>query len=249
MAEVPVFSIGGYRYIRAVFQYSGGVAAEPGFEIERARFLRPLPLAEGLAAAEAHLTSIGRPATAFAACELRSPAPFTEQGFSEFNKLYVGTLERWGIYKDGVNPVARTNVCPEYHKPVVPSLYAFSYTVPTQNKAGTFIVAGGGEAKEGNQTYRETIVSLGDTSPAGMRAKLRYVVAEMEARLAALGFTWADAVSTQAYTVHDIGALVGSEIAARGAAQGGLTWHYCRPPIVHLEFEMDVRGAARELML
>ena len=249
MAEVPVFAAGGYRYIKAVFQYSGGVAAEPGYEIERARLRRPLPLAEGLAVAEAHLKSIGRPATAFAACELRSPAPFTEQGFLEFNKLYVGTLERWGIFKDGVNPVARTNVCPEYHKPAVPSLYAFSYTVPTKSKAGTFIVAGGGEAKEGNQTYRETIVSLGDTSPAGLRAKLRYVVAEMESRLAALGFTWTDAVSTQAYTVHDIGALIGPELAARGAAPGGLTWHHCRPPVVDLEFEMDVRGAARELVL
>jgi hypothetical protein len=249
MVEVPVFAAGRYRYIKAVFQYSGGVAAESGYEIERARFRRPLPLAEGLAAAEAHLISIGRPAMAFAACELRSPAPFTEQGFFEFNKLYVGTLERWGIYKDGVNPVARTNVCPEYHKPEVPSLYAFSYTVQSKNKAGTFIVAGSGEAKEGNKTYRETIVSPGDTSPVGMRAKVRYVVAEMEARLAALGFTWADAVSTQTYTVHDIGALVGPEIAARGAAQGGLEWHYCRPPIVHLEFEMDVRGAARELIL
>ncbi|MBI3372340.1 MAG: hypothetical protein HY017_11370 [Betaproteobacteria bacterium] len=249
MAEVPVFAAGGYRYIKAVFQYSGGVAAEHGYEIERVRILRPLPLAEGLAAAEAHLKSIGRPAAAFAACELRSPAPFTEQGFLEFNRLYVGTLERWGIYKDGVNPVARTNVCPEYHKPAVPSLHAFSYTVPAKGNAGTFIVAGGGEAKEGNKTYRETIVSLGDTSPAGLRAKLRYVVAEMEARLAALGFTWADAVSTQAYTVHDIGAFVGPEIAARGAAQGGLAWHYCRPPIIDVEFEMDVRSAAREITL
>ena len=119
MAETPVFGPGNYRYIKAVFQYSGGVAAEPGYEIERARFLRPLPLADGLAAAEAHLRSLGRPSAAFAACELRSPAPFTEQGFLEFNKLYVGTLERWGIYKDGINPVARTNVCPEHHKPPV----------------------------------------------------------------------------------------------------------------------------------
>ena len=42
---VPVFSAGNYRYIKAVFQYSGGVAAEAGFEIERAQFLKPLPLA------------------------------------------------------------------------------------------------------------------------------------------------------------------------------------------------------------
>ena len=33
-----MFQAGGYRYIKAVFQYSGGVAAEPGYEIERAAF-------------------------------------------------------------------------------------------------------------------------------------------------------------------------------------------------------------------
>ena len=45
MAEVLAFPDGNYRYIRGVFQYSAGVAAEPGFEIERVRFFRPLPLA------------------------------------------------------------------------------------------------------------------------------------------------------------------------------------------------------------
>ena len=40
MAEVLAFEAGGYRYIKAVFQYSGGVAAEPGYEIERARLVR-----------------------------------------------------------------------------------------------------------------------------------------------------------------------------------------------------------------
>jgi hypothetical protein len=90
---------------------------------------------------------------------------------------------------------------------------------------------------------------LGDTSTAGLREKMRYVMGEMEARLAALEFTWADAISTQAYTVHDIGALVGEEIVKKGAAAGGLSWHFCRPPIVDLEYEMDVRGAASEIVL
>jgi hypothetical protein len=248
MADTVVFAPGGYRYIKAVFQYSGGVAAQPGFEIERARFLKPLPLAAGLQAAEAHLKALGRPTTAFAACELRSPAPFTEQGFYEFNRQYVGTLERWGLFKNDANPVARTNVCPEYGKPAVPCLHAFSYTVPARGHRKTFIVAGGGEAQEGKQTYRETIVALGDTSREGMRAKVRYVIAEMERRLAALSVSWADAVSTQAYTVHDIGALVGPEVFARGAAGGRHKCH-SRPPVVDLEFEMDVRGAAREIVL
>lgn len=249
MADTVVFSAGGYRYIKAVFQYSGGVAAEPGFEIERARLLKPLPLAEAFVLVEKHLERLGRPTRAFAACELRSPAPFTEQGFIDFNRHYVQTLERWGLYREGVNPVARTNVCPEYDKPALPSLYAFSYAVPAKSKRGSFIVAGGGEAKEGGPDYRSTIVRLGDTSREGLREKMRYVVAEMEGRLAALGFSWRDAISTQAYTVHDIGALVGEELVKRGAMPGGLEWHYCRPPVVNLDYEMDVRGAAREIVI
>ena len=43
------FAAGNYRFIPAVFQYSSGVAANPGFEIERVRFDRPVPLADGFA--------------------------------------------------------------------------------------------------------------------------------------------------------------------------------------------------------
>jgi hypothetical protein len=250
MSEVLVFRDGGYRYIKAVFQYSSGVAAEPGFAIERARLERPLPLAAGFAAVEAYLHAIGRPSTAFAACELRSAAPFSEQGFRDFNREYVQTLARWGIYKDEVNPVARTNVCPAYDAPAEPVLYAFSYTVPAPNATrGSFIIAGGGEARDGAGTFAERTVRHGETSPEAMREKVQFVVAEMQRRLAALGFSWKDALSTQAYTVQDIGALVGPEIAARGAAEGGLAWHFARPPVLGLEYEMDVRGAARELLI
>lgn len=251
--DVIAFKDGGYRYVKAGFQFSSGVAAEAGFEIERARLTRPLPLAAGLAAVEAHLASIDRPSTAFAACELRSPEPFSEQGFDDFNREYVKTLTRWGIFKNDVNPVARTNVCPQYDKPREPMLYAFSYTVPApqslQRRRGSFIVAGGAEARGGVEGYASRTVRYGDTSPDGMRDKVRFVVELMAARLKALGFSWQDAVSTQAYTVHDIGALIGPEIAARGAAAGGVSWHLARPPVVGLEFEMDVRGAAREIVL
>jgi hypothetical protein len=245
-----VFGKGGYRYIPAVFQYSSGVAAEAGFEIERARLARPLPLADGFALVERHLSGLGRPSTAFAACELRSPAPFTEQGFHDFNREYVKTLARWGIYADERNPVARTNVCPAYGKPTEPVLYAFSYTVPASGlRRGGFIVAGGGEVRDGAGSFRDRTVRYGETSAEALREKVRHVVAEMEGRLAALGFSWQDAVSTQAYTVQDIGALIGPEFAARGLAPGGLSWHFARPPVSGLEFEMDVRGAAREIVL
>jgi len=248
MAEVIVLPEGGYRYIKAVFQYSSGVAAEPGFEIERVRFARPLPLAEGFAAVEAHLRSIGRPTTAFCACELRSPAPFSESGFTAFNRDYVKTLERWGVYRDGVNPVARTNVCPEIAPPTAPSLYAFSYTVAAPaGRRDSFVIAGGGELKGGQGSLAERVVRFGDTSREGMREKIRHVLGEMERRLAALGFAWRDATATQAYSVEDLGPFLAEEIVRRGAAPAGLTWHFARPPIVGLDYEMDVRGPAREL--
>jgi hypothetical protein len=247
--NVATFTAGGYRYIEGMFQYSGGAAAEPGFEIVRARFARPLPMAEGFRAIEAHIKGAGRPMTAFCACELRSPKPFTQQGFVDFNRTYVQTLERWGLYKDGRNPVARSNVCPAYDAPAEPSFYAFSYTVPAQSARGTFIVAGSGEAPEGKGDYRDHMIRPNDVSLEGLRDKMRYVLGEMENRLGALGFGWRDAAFTHVYTVRDVGALVEKEIFARGAAPGGLTWQFCRPPVEGLEYEMDVRGAARELLL
>ena len=150
MSEVLKFADGGYRYLRGAFPYSAGVAAEPGFEIERARFQAPVPLAEGFRRIEAHLASAGRPRTALCACELRSPKPFTLDGFVDFNRGYVAVLEEWKIFRDGLNPVARSNVCPEIDPPATPSLFAFSYTVPA--RAGvrpTFHVAGSGELEDG----------------------------------------------------------------------------------------------------
>src|SRR5512137_2518363 len=161
MGQVVTLSGAGYRYLPGVFQYSAGVAAEPGFEIERARILRPVPLDEGFRVVEAHLKAAGRPVAALCACELRSPAPFTEEGFLAFNRGYVGILEQWGIYRDGANPVARSNVCPEIDPPPVPSFYAFACTVPARPGARpTFHIAGSGEAAEGKGRYEERIIRL-----------------------------------------------------------------------------------------
>src|SRR5512134_451399 len=95
MADVIAFPAGGYRYVPGVFQYSASVAAESGFEIERARFARPLPLLDGFAALERHLAALGRATTAFCACDLRSSAPFTESGYSPSS--IAGTSRRWSV--------------------------------------------------------------------------------------------------------------------------------------------------------
>lgn len=256
MLETALFEAGGYRYVRGPFQYSGGVAAEPGLAIERARFSQSVPLAEGFGLIEKHLTALGRPFTSFCACELRSPAPFTDQGFIDFNKIYVGTLERWGIYSDSENPVARSNVCPEIDPPSEPSFEAFCYTVPAPLGTGaaptapkSFVIAGSGEARDAPGLYRDKIVRFGETSSDAMRDKARHVLGVMEARMAALGVGWADATATQVYTVHDPHPFLADEIIGRGAARAGLTWYYARPPVLGLEYEMDLRGVPLERVL
>jgi hypothetical protein len=114
------------------------------------------------------------------------------------------------------------------------------------NPAPSFVIAGGAEARAGAGSYVERTVRLGDTSPAGLREKAVYVLGEMERRLAAFGLTWSDTTATQVYTVHEIHPFVADEIARRGAMRSGLTWHFNRPPVRELDYEMDCRGVAHE---
>src|SRR5258708_3655484 len=79
----------------------------------------------------------GRPLAAFCACELRSPARFTEDGFRAFNEVYAGTLKRWGVMTGDANPVARSNVCPAIDPPAEPSFHAFCFTVAAQSAMAT----------------------------------------------------------------------------------------------------------------
>lgn len=244
------FASGNYRYIPGVFQYSAGVAAESGYEILRARLKSPVPLADGFRLIEEHLRTLRRPLASLCACELRSPAPFTEGEFKAFNELYVGTLESWGVFKDGTNPVARSNVCPAIDPPATPSLYAFSYTVPSKStRFTTFQVAGSAEAPEGHQNYRDHIVRRGEQSVDAVLDKARFVIGEMERRLGLLGLSWKDATATQLYTVYDPYSAVAQEIIKRGAMSSGLTWHFCRPPVVDLDYEMDVRAIREEIVI
>lgn len=239
---------GGYRFIEGVHQYSGGVRALDGFEIVRVRFHRPVPLDDGFRRIEAFLKDADRPLVSFCACELRSPEPFSEAGFQSFNDQYVDGLDRWGIIRDGINPVARSNVCPEIGGPAEPSFHAFAYTRPAQPSGPTFVIAGSGEAPEGQATYRDHIVRLGDTSAGGLHDKAEFVLAAMETRLAALGVGWDDTTGVHVYTVHDFHPLM-DIIIGRGAGQSGVSWHFARPPVVDIEYEMDCRGVSTERVI
>ena len=246
---VSVFAAGNYRFIPAVFQYSSGAAAETGFEIERVRFDRLVPLAEGFAQIAKYIQAVGRPLTSFCACELRSPAAFTDEGFRAFNLHYVKTLAEWGIYDGTTNPVARSNVCPEIDPPAEPSFYAFSFTRPGQTPSPSFVIAGSAEAREGAGSYAERIVRYRDLSPDGVRDKVRFTTSAMEQRLAAFGFGWKDTTGVQAYSIRDFHPVLADELVRRGAARSGLTWHFARPPVIDLEYEMDCRRVLREVVI
>jgi hypothetical protein len=247
------FAAGNYRFIPAVFQYSSGACALPGFQIERVRFDHLMPLAEGFAQAAKYIKSAGQKLTSFCACELRSPAAFTEAGFLAFNQHYVKTLADWGIFDGTTNPVARSNVCPEIDPPAEPSFYAFSFVRPIegQRRAATpdFVIAGGAEARGGKGPYPERIVCYRDLSQQGLKEKVGFTVREMESRLAEFGFGWQDTTAAQAYTVHDFHPVMTEEIVRHGAARSGLTWHFARPPVVDLEFEMDCRRVTTETLI
>jgi hypothetical protein len=239
----------GYRFIAGPFQYSAGVAALPGFAIRRIRFVKPVPLAEGFRRIEALLKAEGLPLTAFCACELRSPGQFTDAGFIAFNREYVGTLQSWGLVVDDVNPVARSNVCPDIGAPETPSFHAFSVVVPGAGPAESFVIAGSGEATEAPGEYRDRIVRYGETSAEAMGEKVRFVMGQMERRMALVDADWSKVTGTQVYTVHDIYSSVARDVVAPGAASHGIDWHFCRPPVLGLEFEMDCRAVFDERVL
>ena len=126
------------------------------------------------------------------------------------------------------------------------ALCACAFTVPAADAPPSFVVAGSGEVPEGHKDYFDRIIARGDVSPQGLRRKARFVLGEMQRRLSALGFGWHDTTATQVYTVHDLYPFLAEEIVRRGAARAGLTWHFARPPVVELEYEMDCRGVGRE---
>ena len=103
---------GGYSFLRGISPYSAGAIAHSGFAIEHARLRTPIAVAAGFDAIDAYLKSLNRPRASLCGIELRSPQPFTFQGFSDFNARYVGILKSWELLQDGLNPIARTKRSP-----------------------------------------------------------------------------------------------------------------------------------------
>jgi hypothetical protein len=246
----PDHPSGDYSYLPGISAFSCGTVARAGHEIVHVTLAQPVPWRAGFQRIDGHLREQGRARTALCGIELRSPAAFTFAGFDQFNAGYRGLLADWGILVGDDNPIPRTNVAPVVGAPTEPSLYAFAYTVPGRTPAPTFIVAGAGELRDRAQGP-EGIVRHGETTAEAMREKARFVLQTMQERLTALGGDWPRVTAIDVYTAQPIHALVLEEIlrAAGAAAIHGVRWFPSRPPILGLEFEMDLRGVARELVL
>lgn len=236
---------GGFAFLPGGPPYSGGVVALPGFEIVRATLQQPLPYRAGFALIDRYLESLGRPAAALCAIELRSPKPWSMEDFRIFNAEYRVELQMRSILLDEINPVARTNVAPAYLPPEEPSLYAFAYTVPVATTRRTFVIAGAGDLDE------RGIIAEGQTSPEAMRAKASFVMRVMLQRLTALGCCIDDMTAMAVYSAHSpLDFLTDILLAPLGAAAvHAFHWYYSRPPIVGLEFEVDMRGVRQELRI
>ena len=242
---------GDYRFLPGIAPYSAGVVSTPAFEIVHATLHRPLPYRRGFDRIERHLGAEGRPRSARCGIELHSPRPFTFDDFAGFNAGYARILEGWGLFVGGVNPVARTNIAPEVDPPPDPVLYGFSYSRPCDpSLPSTFVVAGAGELPEGVLSP-QAIVRGGETSPEAIASKAAFVMDLMEHRLRGLGGDWPDVTAIDIYTVHGIEGLLPDVVLgrAKAASQHGVRWYFSRPPIVGIEYEMDLRGVRTELRI
>lgn len=240
-----------YQFLRGIEPYSCGVVAEPGWELVRVTLGRWLPWREGFDFMERHLKQLELERSALCALELRSPQPFSMEGFIEFNRGYCSVLEQWGLLVDGMNPIARTNIAPIGPIPSAPSLHAFTFVRPNPLlRRRTFVVAGAGELK-GGILKTENILRRGEVAPEAIRDKASFVLDVMEERLAGLGVGWQYATSVDVYTEYPLeGGLRAMLLDRLGmAARNGIVWHLSRPPVREIEFEMDVRGIASELYL
>ena len=241
---------GHYRFLPGIAPYSCGVVSQQGYEIVHVTLRRPVPYRDGFDAIEAILSRQGANRAALCAVELRSPRPFTFEGFARFNAEYATILESWGLFVDGVNPVARTNVAPSVAPPDVPSLYGFSFARACQRQRPTFVVAGAGELPEG-VLAAEGIVARGDLTAKGIATKAEFVMDLMESRLRGLGGDWKEVTCLDVYTIHNVEEIIPAVVLGRvgESAIHGAQWFPSRPPIEEIEFEMDLRGVLSELRI
>ncbi len=244
---------GDYRFLTGIAPYSSSVIAQPDFVLLRAQFATPQPLQQGFDHIATYLAAQGRPRQALCAMELRIPEPLSFEGFIAFNGGYRSILADWDIPVGNLNPVARTNVAPAVAAPSVPSIYAFTFTAPTQNGLAdpTFVVAGAGDLRDQADLTPAAIVRPGETSHDALLEKANTVMEVMSERLHGIHVDWPQVTTTNLYTTHSLDHFLEPVLLPKlgPVALHGVHWYYSRPPIAGLEYEMCLRHVGADYRL
>lgn len=230
---------GTYRYIPAITAYSSGVAVERDHSILGLQFGSATPLERALRRIDYEIARLELAPTALAGLQLRSTAVMSPGAFDSFNERYLELLDARGLLIDGSSPLSRTNVVPLFGAPTETVVHAAFLVVPDpEQEAADFVVAGSGEAAGGLGAAH--ITAFADVSAEGIRAKAQTVVDIMLERLEALGHDPTEPTGVNVYTAHDAPSLATLLSARIPACEwSGFHVYPSRPPVSHVEYEMD----------
>src|SRR5262245_40006752 len=199
---------GNFHFTKGSPFYASAVVADPGFQIVRAVFEKPVPLEAGLAAIRRELESGGRPVQALCGMELRGAAPYPDRpSLMEFNSKYVERLESLALLVDGLVPITRGNLAVHDRSVTEQCVYAFLYTVQSKTSRLTFATSAMADLKRHPDGSVENVAG-GDVSPSGLREKVSFVIHTVDEKLKEIGASWNLATQTRIYTVHPIGSLI-----------------------------------------
>src|SRR5262245_55601717 len=102
---------GNFHFTKGSPFYASAVVADPGFEIVRATFEKPVPLNAGFDGIQRAIQSQGRPLQALCGMELRTQDPYVNRPlFMDFNSKYVDRLKNLDLLVDGLVPITRANL-------------------------------------------------------------------------------------------------------------------------------------------
>ena len=226
---------GHYRFLQGIDPYSCGVIADEGFEIVHFTLARPLPWREGMNAVSAYLKKTKQPKTSLCSVELRCPKPYSMQGFIAFNRDYCRVLQEWGLFVDGRNPLARTNIAPlDRPADMTQELVGFSHieTLANTDVATTFVVAGAGELVEA-KLDSSGIIRRGETTSDALLEKAEFVANVMRQRVEGLGADPHSISRVNVYSAQPIDRAIAETLSRElpAIARVGLNWYPSKPPV------------------
>jgi len=237
---------GAYSILPGGPVFCAGVLPHTGFEVVRV-LLRPwIPLDRAYGFIEKFLKKVGRPVQAFCGIELRVPAPLTFDQWATFNVPYLKQLREWGLIFGDQSAVCRSNIALALGAPPATAVCAFSYTVPTSERAKTFFLSGQADIDPAGK-----IIAAGDTGPAAMHKRARFTIDTVGATLGKLKVGWDDTTQIALFHVADIPDLWSPTLLGmlgEAVRRGALIYH-ARPPLVGAEVELEARAVRLEMVV